>query len=575
MKAMLRQRLVVGLAVVILTAIATLAGCAGQRWSRQGEFRGLEVHGKAGYACACVSDIVGIPVGVVCLPVTVPMTMIWGRTYGDAPVPDITYVCTPTVIVENVAYYIGSAITYPLYPIGRWLDERKLNRLTDEEAEQTLLADLPYLDMGKYERLIRASRRQYAPSYCAWDTAIGEESGRTSYHYPTSIFPLKHDARPPDFGRKDELDRRIAGDWKNWTTAGSPRGGRPEALGVLAYWTASNYDHIRPAVQLVLGKILSVSQANLETFARNHPEAGGLSTADPCLWKLWISFQGGLTEERDRLNREFAGQGAGGAWQEEKRQMSVLTPDGVMKSAVAYYRNFLGMDFVFVPPGKFLMGSRQGENRPFRDEGDQHSIILTRPFYLSAFEVTQEQFEKIIGTNPSPNRDPRSPVAHVTWYEAKDFCRKLSALDGRTYRLPTEAEWEYACRAGTTTLFYSGATMTSQWANCVESRAAGPVSSPSDKNKPLPVGSFSPNPWGFFDMCGNVEEYCEDGFEVDFYARSPGVDPLCEPNGKSAVARGGSYGMPCFFGRSAWRGNSDPRLGSDKVGFRIVCEAQK
>jgi formylglycine-generating enzyme required for sulfatase activity len=177
------------------------------------------------------------------------------------------------------------------------------------------------------------------------------------------------------------------------------------------------------------------------------------------------------------------------------------------------------------------MGAPAGEPGRNHSEGPVHEVEITRPFYLGAHEVTQAQYQKVMGTNPSHfapagagqdqvrgQNTADFPAENMTWEEAADFCRRLSALPeerraGRVYRLPTEAEWEYACRAGSTTAYHVGATL-------------GPAAANFGRRpQPEKVGSFKPNAWGLFDMHGNVWEYCADHYQAGYYANSPRRDP--------------------------------------------------
>src|SRR5262249_31361738 len=206
--------------------------------------------------------------------------------------------------------------------------------------------------------------------------------------------------------------------------------------------------------------------------------------------------------------------------------------------------NSLGMELVRIPAGKFRMGSLPSE--PGRgDDEDEHEVEITRPFYLGAYEVTQAQYEKIMGHNPSwfhadggGGRGSAGldtavfPVEYVRWSDAVEFCKRLSARPEerrlrRTYRLPTEAEWEYACRAGTTAPFHHGPTLDAAQANF---DGAG-------LKRTARVGSYSPNACGLYDMHGNVWEWCADWYEADFYRTGPRRGPTCARQGSQRGRR--------------------------------------
>ena len=235
-------------------------------------------------------------------------------------------------------------------------------------------------------------------------------------------------------------------------------------------------------------------------------------------------------------------------------------------------KNSIGMEFVPLPGGKFQMGSPG--NEPDRiDTETSHTVTLTQAFRMAAHEVTQEQYEKVMGKNPSHFRGARLPVEQVNHADALQFCRSLSDLPaekaaGRKYRLPSEAEWEYACRAGTATPFHFGAALNGTQANCNGEFPYG-----SDRKGPFlaktsPVGSYPPNAWGLHDMHGNVWEWCADWYGPLQEAGSE--DPPGGFQGVSRVLRGGSWsnhGKNC---RAADRYGYDPVLRRNYLGFRVV-----
>jgi len=230
--------------------------------------------------------------------------------------------------------------------------------------------------------------------------------------------------------------------------------------------------------------------------------------------------------------------------------------------------NSLGMKFVFIPPGKFVMGSSEKEVGRKPHEGPQHSVTLTRPFYLGMFEVTRSEYQTIAIDEPGQAATgARMPMVSVSWDEAVLFCKKLSQLPeeraaGRIYRLPTEAEWEYACRAGTTTAYSFGDSY------------IGTGTSFMNDGAQLPVGSLPANSFGLYDMHGNVYEWCSDRWDANYYANSPSKDPQGpDGNSTSRVMRGGAaqdHGpLAC---RSAHRHWNSSGYQWHTLGFRVVCE---
>jgi formylglycine-generating enzyme required for sulfatase activity len=230
----------------------------------------------------------------------------------------------------------------------------------------------------------------------------------------------------------------------------------------------------------------------------------------------------------------------------------------------------VAMKLVLIRAGEFMMGSPAGEPQRGSDEGPQHRVRITRAFYMGATEVTQAQYEAVTGTNASIFKGADNPVETVSWNDAAEFCRRLSAKAGMTVRLPTEAEWEYACRAGTTTPFYFGDTISTDQANYDGNYVYGAGRKGVYRQRTTPVGSFPPNAWGLYDMHGNVWEWCQDWYGNSYYASSPMEDPQGPPSAENHVLRGGSwYGNPrgC---RSAYRYGHGPSDRDSYVGFRVA-----
>lgn len=227
------------------------------------------------------------------------------------------------------------------------------------------------------------------------------------------------------------------------------------------------------------------------------------------------------------------------------------------------------MEMVLVKSGTFHMGSPDAERD--RDEHEvRHQVTITKPFYMGKYEVTQAQYEAVMTAelNSSKFRAARNPVDGVSWQDAQEFCRLLSTRLKRTVRLPTEAEWEYACRAGTETPFHFGDLITSDLANFDGDTRYGDGPKSEDRGKTIPVGSFQPNAWGLYDMHGNVWEFC-----VDWYGpikKRPATDPEGPRAGERRVQRGGSWDSKAKHCRSAHRDHDNPGDRSSKYGFRVV-----
>jgi len=223
-----------------------------------------------------------------------------------------------------------------------------------------------------------------------------------------------------------------------------------------------------------------------------------------------------------------------------------------------------------VPAGSFTMGSPPSELSRGRSEV-LHPVSFSRAFYLAEHEMTQELFQAITGTNAAMIKGPRLPVELVSWDEAMECCRKLTRLTGTAFTLPTEAQWEYACRAGTSTPFSFGHDLDSKNANFDGEAPYGLGAAGPSRGQVIPVGSFRPNAWGFYDMHGNVWEWC-----LDWYGKYP-YQAVTDPQGPEAgvlrVYRGGSWlgsGANC---RSAVRNSSEPQDKILGVGFRLACPA--
>jgi formylglycine-generating enzyme required for sulfatase activity len=177
-----------------------------------------------------------------------------------------------------------------------------------------------------------------------------------------------------------------------------------------------------------------------------------------------------------------------------------------------------------------------------------------------------------MGTDPSRFKGDNLPVEQVSWNDAVEFCKKLSKKEGRTYRLPTEAEWEYACRAGTSTPFNTGLTISAAEANYDGDNAYGSGQEGIDRKGTTEVGSFAANSFGLYDMHGNVSEWCSDRVDGSYYSSSPSTDPTGSEMGDSRILRGGSWYYYPGICRSASRFRSRPDVRSSHIGFRIVVE---
>jgi formylglycine-generating enzyme len=246
----------------------------------------------------------------------------------------------------------------------------------------------------------------------------------------------------------------------------------------------------------------------------------------------------------------------------------------------AVVANTLGMKFVLVPAGAFDMGAPPEEAQSRENERPQHRVLLTQPFYLSAYLVTQAQYEKVAGQNPArfqaaAGGGPSHPAERVSWDDAVAFCRRLSEMPaeraaGATYRLPTEAEWECACRGGATTPFARGAGLSGREANIDGRYPYGDAAPEPGPGRTTPVGSYSDNNFGLYDVHGNVWEWCADWYAEDYYKVSPPRDPGGPPEGRFRVVRGGSWRNHAATCRAAYRNALVPNNRDPYTGFRVV-----
>ena len=289
------------------------------------------------------------------------------------------------------------------------------------------------------------------------------------------------------------------------------------------------------------------------------------------------------------------------------------TPPGDRPPGIAgqVRTNSIGMKLVTIPEGKFLMGSPTDEQERSTDE-QQHPVRITRPFEMGVYEVTRGQFGRFVETasyrtdaekdgkggwgwnetaarfeqdpkytwrNPGFDQTDEHPVVNVSWNDAVAFCEWLSKQEGRQYRLPTEAQWEYACRAGTKGRFSSGddpeslttvgnvadGTMKAKY-----SRRTGTISARDGYVYTAPIGQFRPNGFGPYDMHGNATEWCADWYGEDYYGKSPADDPSGPSAGSFRVIRGGGWDYDAFYCRSAYRNYSGPTSRRYYIGFRVV-----
>jgi formylglycine-generating enzyme required for sulfatase activity len=240
--------------------------------------------------------------------------------------------------------------------------------------------------------------------------------------------------------------------------------------------------------------------------------------------------------------------------------------------AIESITNTIGMTLNKIPAGTFMMGSPEGETGR-KDDEPQHKVTISKPFYMQTTEVTQEQWTAVMGTEPWKGKPyvkegPNNAATYVSWNDADAYCKTLSEKEGKTYRLPTEAEWEYACRAGTQTTWNFGD----------DEKVLGDYAwyrgNAYDIGEQYAhqVGLKKPNAFGLYDTHGNVWEWCHDYYEEDYYQQSPTNDPQGPESGFSRVLRGGSWDYSTRNSRSSFRNWYPTGNRNYDYGFRLVRE---
>jgi uncharacterized protein (TIGR02996 family) len=269
--------------------------------------------------------------------------------------------------------------------------------------------------------------------------------------------------------------------------------------------------------------------------------------------------------------------------------------NGGVRPVVPEVVNSIGMRLALIPPGRFRMGSPASEAGRSMDEGPLHEVEVMRPFYLGVFPATQKQWQAVMGNTPSSfcaTGDGKErvagldtsdfPVEQVSWEDARTFLEKLSLLPeeksaGWLYRLPSETEWEYSCRAGasSSTAFHFGGSLSSTQANFDGNYPYGGAEKGPYLGRTCAVGSYRPNAFGLYDLHGNVWEWCSDWFAGDYYGQSPGRDPSGPSDGSDRVLRGGSWSYSGQSCRSAYRARSTPSNRRYVLGVRVAAVQQR
>jgi formylglycine-generating enzyme required for sulfatase activity len=225
--------------------------------------------------------------------------------------------------------------------------------------------------------------------------------------------------------------------------------------------------------------------------------------------------------------------------------------------------NSIGLEFVLIPAGNFIMGGDPVGEQADENETPRHPVTFKMPFCISKYTITQSQWQSVMGNNPSHFEGPDRPVEMVSHRDVCQFIDRLNEMENTNiYRLPTEAQWEYAARAGSESTYCFGLKRTKLSAYAWYGK--------NSDGKTHTVGLLAPNDWGIYDMHGNVHEWCSDWFDRNYYSTSPAFDPPGPQNGLARVLRGGDWGSEDWYCRCAIRSLSSPDRRSPRVGFRIV-----
>ena len=236
------------------------------------------------------------------------------------------------------------------------------------------------------------------------------------------------------------------------------------------------------------------------------------------------------------------------------------------------------LEMVAIPGGTFIMGSPENEEGYHSSESPQHEVTVP-PFFMGKYPVTQQQWRVVaalpkdkidLKSDPSYFKGDNLPVECVSWNDAQEFCARLSRMANKTYRLPTEAEWEYACRGGTTTPFYCGETISTDLANYDGNYTYGQGQKGEYREKTTEVGKFPANPFGLYNMCGNVWEWCEDGWHENYINAPTDGSAWTSPSTEYMLLRGGSWNLLARSCRAAYRAGNSRDSRSSSYGFRVV-----
>jgi formylglycine-generating enzyme required for sulfatase activity len=469
-----------------------------------------------------------------------------------------------------------------------WLDAIAFcNRLSGREKLS------PYYRLSGTEVTVLGGDGYRLPTEAEWEYACRAGS-RTRYYFGDDASQLPAYAWFANNSGRKPLDAtgiwlNVGGNFARYCDEIARNGGRPHAVGLKKPNRFGLYDMHGNVWEWCWDWHQPYTAKPVE-----HPDASNRSRFRVLRGRCWL----------DGLSLRTALRGA-------SDPTLRLSRHGLRPARTEVVTNSIGMKLAWIPAGEFRMGSPDSHKDAFAWEKPQHRVRITRPFYLGVHEVTRGQFRRFVeedgyetqaesdgkggwhwnGVAGTSEQDPRyswrnpgfdqsddHPVVQVSWKDAVEFATWLSRKEGKTYRLPTEAEWEYACRAGTTTRYSSGEDpeTLALVGNVADGTAAArfhwtsAISARDGFVETAPVGRCRPNRFGLFDMHGNVYEWCSDWYDPAYYKESPVDDPVGPPWGSDRVIRGGSWNSSPSYNRSANRASLSPLMPEDWVGFRLV-----
>ncbi|WP_071188929.1 bifunctional serine/threonine-protein kinase/formylglycine-generating enzyme family protein [Trichormus sp. NMC-1] len=382
-----------------------------------------------------------------------------------------------------------------------------------------------------------------------------------------------------DFGVSKETSSSIV--TKIGTITGTPGYAPPEQFRGMVYPSSDLYSLAVTCVRLLTGHFQNADGSD-PLFDTINME---------WTWQKYLSLSQELTYVLETMlqdipkKRYHSAQEVLAALNNPKIQKSVVIPPPQPSNSHKSFTEDLGngvlLEMIAIPGGTFLMGSSKNEPKRYDSESPQHRITI-QPFYMGKFTVTQAQWERVakspqvkdkLQPNPSSFSGKNRPVECVSWLDAQEFCARISKSTGKKYRLPSEAEWEYACRAGTTTPFYFGDNITTDLVNYDGNYPYNSGAKGKYRQQTTDVGIFPPNAFGLYDMHGNVWEWCEDDWQENYINAPTEASASINRSGSGNILRGGSWNNGARHCRSASRDSYARVNRSNYVGFRVVVSS--